>query len=222
MGEMTLIRWGYEIILWVEIHMWSWEWSQLRLRLLVEVSLLLTVHDTPLNIRCPDLSWADCWSNTALWQLNDGFNGTFEFYFVIKMVVSFAVVIMGRAKSHVNAAVTFVLHRIGTDDCAKGGRSLWQLRDRSNDRNRLVIFIFFFLVVTSWCQCRNWVMNNQSGLFVFVIFHVENLDLFLLLLAGALVDRLGWRKGLVVVLDDDLDDWFRCLGIVLVVVFSGR
>jgi hypothetical protein len=56
-------------------------------------------------------------------------------------------------------------------------------------------------------------MNNQPTLLIFLVFHVENLNLFLLLLSRD--DWFGERESFVVVLNDDLDDWLWCFVVVV-------
>lgn len=59
-------------------------------------------------------------------------------------------------------------------------------------------------------------MNDESAVFVLVVFDVEDLNLFLLLLAGSLIDRWWCRERFIVVLNDDLDDGLGRFGIFLV------
>lgn len=63
-------------------------------------------------------------------------------------------------------------------------------------------------------------MDHESALLVFVIFHVEDLDLFLLLLAVRLNNGLGRRECLIVVLNDDFDYWFWGFRVRLEIVFA--
>lgn len=65
-------------------------------------------------------------------------------------------------------------------------------------------------------------MDHESALLVFVVFHVEDLNLFLLPLAVAMNNGLGWRECLIVVLDDNFDDGFWSLRVGLEIVFAGR
>lgn len=75
------------------------------------------------------------------------------------------------------------------------------------------IIFFVFLVVADRRQCRNWVMNNQPTLLIFLVFHIKHLNLFLLLLSWD--ERFRWWKSFIVVLNDDLNDWFEWLLVLL-------
>lgn len=162
-----------------------------------------SINNSPLGLWCAFFLETSDWSGAVLWQLNHGSYGTFDFVFVMNLVIGLAVVIVCGAKGHMNSAVTFVLHRVGSDDCAKCCGFLWG--DRCDNLNLFwFFFIVIFLVVTNGRQGWDWVMNNQSTFLIFLIFYVENLNLFLLLLSW--YNWLGWRKSFIVVLDDDFDD----------------
>lgn len=154
----------------------------------------------------------------VLWQLNYGSYGTFDFLFVVNLVVGLAVMIVGRTESDVNAAVAFVLLRIGSDDGAECGGDSW-CWNRRDDLQRLMILVFIFLILMVTDRRQSWdrIVNDETGLIILVIFHVEHLNLLLLLLSMSLHNRLRLRKCLVVVLDNDLDDRLRCFRILMVV-----
>lgn len=107
-----------------------------------------TVDDSPLiDVRLGSLLLDG--SGAVLWQLNYGSYGTFDFVFVVNLIVRLAVMVVGRTEGHVNAAIALVLLRVWSDDRAESSRPLrWLRRD---DHERLVIFVLLLvLVVPGW------------------------------------------------------------------------
>jgi hypothetical protein len=153
MGQMALVLWSNEVVVGVEVSVRSlegWRLSKL-LRWLVEV-YWRAVDDASLALRSGlgsfFFDWA-CWSNSALGKLNDRSYGTFDFNFIVDLVVGLAMVIVGRAKSDVNAAVTFVLLGIWPNDGTEGCWLVRDLRDWRHD-DGMLFFLLIFLVMSDW------------------------------------------------------------------------
>lgn len=95
MRQVTLVWWRNKIVLWTEVDRRSLKRRRLhqRLRWRMEVGWR-TVDDSPLI----DVLWSSLLldgSGAVLWQLNYGTYGTFDFVFVVNLVVRLAVVIVG-------------------------------------------------------------------------------------------------------------------------------
>lgn len=137
MRQMSLVRLRNEIVLRVEVNvrpLLRWSLNK-RLGRLVEIHRR-TVHNSSLilwtwlsSLFLDGASWADA----VLWQLNYGSYGTFDFNFVVNLIVGLAVVVVSRSEGYMNATVAFVLLRIGTNDGTEGRRFVRQLWGRRDD-----------------------------------------------------------------------------------------
>lgn len=203
--QKIVVRRRDEIVLLVEVEMWSLIWRRLSQRLWWVVEVAGRIVDDSSLIWERAFLLQSRWAGAVLWQLNYGSYGTFEFDFVENSAVRFALVFMGRSEGDADAVVTLMLHGIGQDEGANACGGSWGKR-----RDDLNIFLFFVVVVilADWRQRRNRVMNNQPTLFIFLVFHVENLNLFLLLLSVDVSFLWLHRKCFIVVLNDDFNDRF--------------
>lgn len=128
-------------------------------------------------------------SQTILWQLNYGLYGTLDFFLIMNMIVGLAVMIMWLIECHMHAAAAFILFRIGSNDCSKRRRFSRNVGDwRYNCQFFIVMMIIIFVVLfmSRWRKCRDRFMNHEALVLIFVVFHIKDLYLFLLLLPIAL------------------------------------
>lgn len=91
---------------------------------------------------------------------------------------------------------------------------------------QLLLVVVVLLVVGVGRKCRDRIIDDDTFVRVLLVLDVEHLNLLLLLLLARQEDRLWFRRfqRVIAVLDDDLDDWFRglqVLGVMMAVMLEG-
>lgn len=91
---------------------------------------------------------------------------------------------------------------------------------------QLLLVVVVLLVVGVGRKCRDRIIDDDTFVRVLLVLDVEHLNLLLLLLLARQEDRLWFRRfqRVIAVLDDDLDDRFRglqVLGVMMAVMLEG-
>lgn len=160
--------------------------------------------------------------NCGRWQSHNRLDGTL-LVLLLQLVALLGLVV--RAESHMDSTVAVELFRIRPDDRAQGG-GLDGRRQRHNQWllvvQRLFFVVVILLVVLVGRKCRHWLIDDDTAMRIFLVFHVEDLHLFLLLLPRHLGQLDGLRNGqrIVAVLDDNLNDRLGRLDVLRIVVVA--